>query len=278
MSCPLLASTPPAVLGFGLLDPTGRIDIPADSVTAAAFATHALSVPCATAVTDSAGLQGLERANPDFIDEQARYLLEDMPIAALKVGMLSCPETAGVIAGVAADYSEAPLVLQLGPQENLNTSDEDEYEGVDGEPCVGAILELLVPQATIAVLPATAMARWLNDDVLRNYKPSDGASALLTLGASWALVTGHEQRPGSRVNLLLGPEGQTIALPCQPTPARVQELSSLTAMAIACNLAHGRDLIDAVKSALTYAGQAAQAAFQAGMGHKLANRMPTTTS
>ena len=259
------------MLSFGLLDPTGRIDIPADSITGAAFGAHTLSVPCATAVTDSTGIHSLERANAELVDEQARCLLEDMPIQAIKVGTVVCPESAGVIASIAADYSEAPLVLQLGPQENPDTPDED-YEGSDIEPCVGAVLELLVPQAFIAVLPASAMSRWLNDDVLNNYNPSDGAAALLTLGASWALVTGHEQRPGSLVNLLLGPEGETVALPCQPAIARVQDLSSLTAMAIACHLANGLALVDAVKQACAYAQQSALTAFQAGMGRKLANR------
>lgn len=266
------------MLSFGLLDPTGRIDIPADSITAAAFGTHALSVPCATAVADSTGLHALERANAEFIDEQARYLLEDMPIGAIKAGTVVCPEAAGVIASAAADYSDAPLVLQLGPQEDPDTNSDHEYEGADVEPCVGAVLELLVPQTTVAVIPAAAMGRWLNDEVLNNYNPTDGAAALLTLGATWALVTSHEQRPGSLVNLLLGPEGETIALPCQPAPPRVQDMSSLTAMAIACQLANGLDVVDAVKSACAYAEQAALHAFQAGMGRKLAQRIgPLTT-
>lgn len=263
------------MLVFGVFDPTGRTDIPADSVTCAAFGSHALCVPTALAVSDTAGIHGLDRGNPEQIDEQARYLLEDMPVAAFKVGTVICPESASVIASVAADYSDAPLVLQLGPPESSADETDEDMEGNEVAPSVGATLELLVPQAHVVVMPATAMGRWLNDDVLNNFQPADGPAALLTLGASWALVTGFTQRPSSLVNLLLGPEGETIALPYTPIAMagqRLQDLSGLTATALACCLAQGMTVIDSAKLACDYAQMAASRAFQAGMGQKLANR------
>lgn len=263
------------MLVFGLFDPTGRTDIPADSITCAAHGTHALCVPTGMAVSDTAGIHALDRGNAEQVDEQARCLLEDMPVAALKVGTVMCPEVSSVIASVAADYSDAPLVLQLGPQENPGDVPDQDMEGGEVAPSVGATLELLVPQASVVVMPASAMSRWLNDEVLNNFNPADGPSALLALGATWALVTGFAQRPGSLVNLLLGPEGETIALPCEPgsnLPQRIQDLSGLTATALACGLAQGMTVIDSAKLACDYAELAARRAFQAGMGQKLANR------
>ena len=266
------------MLVFGLFDPTGRIDIPADSVTCSVHGVHALSVPTGMAVSDTAGIYSLERGYAEQIDEQARCLLEDMPVKAIKVGTVTCPETASVIASAAADYNEAPLVLQLGPPEHpRDEPDQDlDLDGSDVEPSVGATLELLVPQATVLVMPASAMDRWLNADVLNNFKASDGPAALLSLGATWALVTNYAQRPGSLVHLLLGPEGETIAWPCLPAANRlqdrVQDLSSLTATALACRLAQGMSVADSAKLACDYAQQAASRAFQAGMGQKLANR------
>lgn len=226
------------------------------------------------AISDTAGIHSLERGNAEQIDDQARCLLEDMPVAAIKVGTVTCPEISSVIASIGADYSDAPLVLQLGPQENPAGAADQDLEGGEVAPSVGATLELLVPQASVVVMPASAMTRWLNDEVLNNFNPADGPSALLTLGATWALVTCFAQRPGSLVNLLLGPEGETIALPCQgaATLQRVQDLSGLTATALACGLAQGMTVIDSAKLACEYAERAAAAAFQAGMGQKLANR------
>jgi hydroxymethylpyrimidine/phosphomethylpyrimidine kinase len=258
-----------------LFDPTGRIDIPADNVTCSAHHTHGLSVPTGVALADSTGVHGIERFTADQVDDQTRYLVEDIPIQAIKVGTVVCPEVASVIASVAADYSDAPLVLHLGPMEDPNP--EPDHEGRESDPYIGAVLELLLPQTTMVVMPAAASSRWLNDEVLHNFDPADGPAALLSLGATWALVTGFTQRPGSLINLLLGPEGQTIALPCQPVPARVQDLSGLTATALACNLAHGQTVPDAARAACQYAEQAAKHAFQAGMGKKLASRLVGNT-
>lgn len=224
------------------------------------------------ALADSAGVHSIERPNAEFVDEQSRCLLEDVPIKAIKVGTVTCPETASVIASIAADYSDAPLVLQLGPMEDPNTEPDHDLEVDDSDPSVGVVLELLVPQATVVVMPASATSRWLNDEVLHNFDPADGPGALLTLGAGWALITGYSQRPGSLVNLLLGPEGETVSLPCEPAPERIQDLSGLTATALACGLAQGLDVTEAAKRACVYAQEAAQRAFQAGMGQKLAGR------
>lgn len=240
-------------------------------MTCAAHHTHGLAVPTGVALADSTGVHGIERFSADQVDEQARYLLEDIPIQAIKTGVVVCPEVASVIASIAADYSDAPLVLHLGPSEDPNP--QPDPDGQEADPSVGAVLELLLPQATMAVMPAAASARWLNEDVLQNFDPADGPGALLGLGTTWALVTGFSQRPGSLINLLLGPEGQTIALPCQSIPERVQDLSGLTATALACHLAKGLSVPDAARAACQYAEQAAVHAFQAGMGQKLANRL-----
>ena len=270
------ASTPPSALIFGLFDPTGRIDIPADNVTCAAHHTHGLAVPTGAALADSTGVHHIERFSADQVDEQARYLLEDVPIQVIKAGVVICPEVASVIASVAADYSDAPLVVHLGPSEDPNP--HPDHDGQEADPGVGAVLELLLPQATIVVMPAAASARWLNEEVLHNFDPADGPSALLALGTTWALITGFSQRPGSLVNLLLGPEGLTVALPAQSLPERVQDLSGLTATALACQLANGIAVPDAARAACQYAEQAALQAFQAGMGQKLANRSWTQRS
>lgn len=263
-------TAPRAILLFGLFDPTGRIDIPADNVTCAANGVHGLSIATGFALADSTGVHAVEPTSAELMDDQARYLLEDVPIKAIKAGSVTCPECVSVIASVAADYSDAPLVVQLGPQEGPNAAEHDlDVQGGD-DTYVSAVLEMLVPQATVVVMPAHATDRWLNEEVLHPFDPSDGPSALLSLGATWVLVTGHSQRPGSLVHLLLGPEGETVALPCQAPPERVQDLSGLTATALACALAHDHGVHEAARLACAYAERAAQTSFQAGMGQKLA--------
>jgi len=243
-------------------------------VTCAAHAVHGLSVLTGTAHADSTGIFGIDPPSIEHLDEQARCVLEDMPIHAIKIGAIPSPEIASAIAEIVADYSDVPLVLHLpallGPHPE---QDEEEFD-----PVVGAVLELLLPQATVAVMPAGVLGRWINEDVLQHLEGTSGPPAILKLGADWVLVTAYRQRPGSLVNLLLGPDGQTLAWPLPALPERTQDISGLVATALAARLAKGETLQEAARLACEYATQAAHQAFQPGMGLRLAARFPKTAS
>src|SRR6266436_1949041 len=49
--------------------------------------------------------------DPDWVADQARCILEDMPVAAFKMGMLGSTEIVTVVAEVVSDYPDIPLVL-----------------------------------------------------------------------------------------------------------------------------------------------------------------------
>ena len=46
-----------------------------------------------------------------WVDDQARCILEDMPIAAIKLGLLCSVEIIATIAEIMADYPDVPLIL-----------------------------------------------------------------------------------------------------------------------------------------------------------------------
>ena len=265
-------TTPSVTLLFGLFDPSGQQDLPADTITCAVHGSHGVSVLTGVAVADTTGLFNVDAPLPESVDDQARGLLEDMPIHAIKVGNVPTPEIASMIAGIAADYSHAPLVLHL-PASQAPTDNDDEDQ--DSEPSVGAVLELILPQTKVVVMGANAIERWLNDEVLAHLDGNGGPQAILALGADWVLVTAFAQRPGQLINLLLGPEGETIAWPWQPVGARVQDLNGLIATAIANHLAAGLSVPEAAKQACAYANLVATTAFQAGMGQRLVSRLPS---
>lgn len=269
------STTPSVTLLFGLFDPSGQQDIPADTITCAAHGCHGVCVLTGVTIADSTGLLHAEASNPETVDEQARSLLEDMPIHAIKVGHVPSPEIASMIAGIAADYSHAPLVLHLPAAQTPTVNDDEDR---DSDPSVGAVLELLLPQTKIVVMGANAIERWINEEVLAHLEGNGGPQAILALGADWVLVTGFAQRPGQLINLLLGPEGETIAWPWQPPGSRVQDLNGLIATALANHLATGLEIPEAAKQACAHASAAAQTAFQAGMGQRLVTRLPNHTS
>jgi len=262
----------PVTLIFGPFDPTGSDGLPADAITCAALGGHAVSVLTALTIQDSAKTESVFACLAEQIDDQARCLLEDISVQAIKVGALSSVESASAVAQIAADYSQVPLVLHLGAQE-INTEDPSEEED-EVDDLIGAVVELLVPQAQVVVIEARRLSQWVTDDVLEASGHSNGAQALQAIGAQWVLVTGAHQRPGHWANVLTGPENETLSWVSLSAPERTRDSGGIVATALASLLARGLSVPKAAELACAHAGQALQQSFQPGMGHLIARRIP----
>ena len=163
------------------------------------------------------------------------------------------------------------MVLHLGQQEidtEEATEDEDEVQDL-----IGAVIELLVPQAQVVVVDGKRLAQWVTDDLLEASGQTAGPQALQAIGASWVLVIGHQQRPGHQVNTLLGPQNETISWPWVAPPERLRDSGGLVATALATLLAQGLDVPQAARQACTHAALAVAQSFQPGMGHRIARRL-----
>src|SRR6266545_3795458 len=105
------STLPPIVLAFAAADPTGGAGEQADLLTLAAMGCHALSVITAITVQDMVGVENSQAVDSDWVVDQARLVLEDMPVAAFKVGMVGSIENIAAIAEVVSDYPDVPLVF-----------------------------------------------------------------------------------------------------------------------------------------------------------------------
>jgi len=262
--------TPPTVLLFGQFDPSGADGLPADAITCAQLGCHAVSVLTAVTVQDTATIESLDTPVPEQIDDQARCLLEDMPVQAIKVGAVYTEEAASAIAQIAADYSQVPLVLHLG-QRGLTPRDAADQE--DADDLLDAIFELLLPQAGIVVVEYERLARWVADGMLDASGTPGPLHALRQLDAGWVLGLGSPSRPGQCNNLLIGPENTTMSWPWQAPPARLSDTGGVLATALTAFLAHGLPIQSAVERAIAHADAALALAFQPGMGLRVANRI-----
>ena len=106
---------PPIVLTFAASDPTGGAGLQADLMTLSALGCHGLSVTTALTVQDTIGVASILAIDADWVEEQARTLLEDMPVAAFKIGLLGSAEAMVVIAEILADYPTVPVILDPVP-------------------------------------------------------------------------------------------------------------------------------------------------------------------
>src|SRR6478752_1940686 len=155
MNVPL--PTLPAVLTFAATDPTSGAGLQAGLRALARRGCYPLSVVTALTVQDTAGVESVLPIDPDWVADQARCILEDMPIAAFKMGMLGSTEIVTVVAEVVSDYPDVPLVLDPV----LASGRGDEFASED---MVSAIRELLVPQSTIVTPNIPELRRLADDD------------------------------------------------------------------------------------------------------------------
>ena len=204
---------------------------------------------------------------PELIDDQARCLLEDMNVQAIKVGPLYTTESVQVLAQIAADYSHVPLVLQLSDQTEHGQIDDNDPEDV-----LAATFELLLPATTLLLLEHGLLTHWHADDLLPAPPELPPAQALIHCGAQWVLTSSTLMRPGQNAYLLHGPDQATFHWPSPAPSARVSDSDGPLACALAVALAGGPVSPNAVEAAITRAAALSSVSFQPGMGYRLINR------
>jgi hydroxymethylpyrimidine/phosphomethylpyrimidine kinase len=258
---------PPIVMTFAASDPTGGAGIQADLLTLASMGCHPLSVVTALTVQDTGGVESVLAIDADWVADQARALLEDMPVAAFKLGMLGSAEVVAVIAEILADYPDIPLVfdpvLASGRGDAL----------ADGD-TVAAMRDMLLPQTTVATPNSLEARRLATDDEAEDDDPdlAECARRLIATGCEYVLVTGTHENTREVINTLYGEEGAVRSDRWQRLPGSYHGSGCTLASAIAANLANGVDIEAAVRDAQDYTWRALEAGFRPGMGQYLPDR------
>ncbi|CAG0964468.1 hydroxymethylpyrimidine/phosphomethylpyrimidine kinase [Rhodocyclaceae bacterium] len=258
---------PPIVLTFAASDPTGGAGIQADLLTLASMGCHPLSVITALTVQDTAGVEAILTIDADWVADQARTLLEDMPVAAFKIGMLGSAEVVSVIAEIIADYPDIPLVLDPV----LASGRGDQFAGED---TVDAMIELLLPQTTLLTPNSLEARRLAQDDDIEDDNPdlAECAQRMLDAGCEYVLVTGTHEHTPQVVNTLYGADGIIRTDRWDRLAGSYHGSGCTLASAIAANLANGLDIAEAVRDAQEYTWQALSAGFRPGMGQFIPDR------
>ena len=258
--------TPPLVLSFAASDPTGGAGIQADILTLASMGCHPLSVITALTVQDTAGVDEILVIDADWVADQARMLLEDMPVAAFKMGMLGSVETIAIIAEILSDYPEIPVILDPV----LTSGRGDEFATDD---MIAAMRELIIPQTTI-ITPNSNEARRLalfeteDEDITL----PECAARLIELGCEYVLITGTHENTPRVLNSLFNTDGMMQTDAWDRLPGSYHGSGCTLASAIAATLAYGQEMPQAVREAQEYTHEALKAAFRPGMGQYIPER------
>lgn len=259
---------PPIVLVFAATDPSGGAGLQADIMTLSSMGCHPLSCVTAITIQDTMGVEDVMPIDPEWVADQARAVLEDMPVAAFKIGMLGSIEAIAFIAEVVSDYPDIPLILD--PVLASGRGDE-----LATEEMVQGIRELLVPQTTILTPNSLEARRLAADEGDDNDNPdlAECAKRLIASGCEYVLITGTHENTPQVVNTLYGHDGIVRSDAWQRLPGNYHGSGCTLASAIAATIANGLSVAEGVKDAQEYTWQTLRAAFRPGMGQHIPDRL-----
>ena len=257
---------PPIVLTFAASDPSGGAGMQADLLTLASMGCHPVSVITALTVQDTAGVEGVLPIDADWVADQARCLLEDMPVDAFKIGVLGSVENIAAIAEIVSDYPDVPLILD--PVLASGRGDE-----LATEEMTHALRELLLPQTTIVTPNSLEVRRLAEAEDEEELSIEACAMRLIEAGCEYVLVTGTHENTPQVVNTLYAKSGVVRTDSWPRLPGTYHGSGCTLASAIAAMLANGLDLTDAVREAQDYTWHTLQKAYRPGMGQHLPDRL-----
>ena len=258
-----------AVLAFGCLESTSGEGLQSDVLTLASMGCHPLSVACSVAVRDTRGVDEVSPLDADIIVAQAQTILEDVPVAAFRVGMLGSVENVAVVAALLSDYPETPLVLEP----SLALVDVLE-EG--GEEYCQALMQLLLPMTSVLVIgqrdPERLVVEANGDDDGRLDRDA-ALEAVFASGVGHVLLSGADS-PGDEIeNILYACRMPLRSDRWSRLPGHYLGARALLATAVAATLAQGMDVARACRESQEFVFQALSSAYRIGMGLALPDRL-----
>lgn len=253
--------TIPAVMVFAGADPSGGAGIQADIETLVSMGCHALPIITAITVQDTQELFRFEAMDASLIVEQARAVLEDVPVAAFKIGMLGSVQNVEAVHSILTDYPDIPVVLDpLITAGGGGALADDEL--------IDAMVNLLFP-LTKVLTPNSEEARAF---ALEADNLDACAQELLDLGSEYILITGTHETTPHVVNRLYNDHRLLESYTWNRLHASYHGSGCTLASAIAALLAQGLDPMSAIHEAQEYTWETLSNGYRIGLGQYIPNR------
>lgn len=251
----------PVVMSLSSHDPSGSSGIQADIETTASLGCHCTPIITTLCAKDTHDTKEIVPLDAPLIIEQARAILEDMPVKAIKLGFLGSVENTEAIHTILRDYPQIPVILDP-------VTSVCESELMDAPSVIRATETLLLPMATIAT-PDLVEAHDLahQGDTLHAC-----AQEILESGCEYLLISGAKRTQATYENHLYGKQGLIKAYTWERLKLFSHGCGATLAASIASYLAHGLRLEDAVEQGQQYTWNSLAASRRLGMGKRIPNR------
>jgi hydroxymethylpyrimidine/phosphomethylpyrimidine kinase len=255
---------PPVVLTIAGFDPSSGAGITADIKTIAAHECYGVSCLTALTVQSTQGVRRVAGVDPKIIAETLQALVTDVAVAAVHIGMLGNAQVVEVV----ADF----LIQERLPHVVLDPILKSS-SGADLLDAAGArlLIERLLPLAEM-VTPNLDEASVLTGMAVTDLNQMRKAAARLhSLGAANVVVTGgHLDKGEKAIDLLSFTTGRGVEEEVFKADRQQSNSTHGTgcafSTALACHLAHGRGLPEAVLLSKVYVSAAIANAHPLGHG------------
>jgi hydroxymethylpyrimidine/phosphomethylpyrimidine kinase len=269
--------TPPVILSIAGYDPSSGAGITADVKTAAALGCYAVSCPTALTVQSTQGVFGVDPVRPAMVREMLNRLAEDVEITAVRIGMLG----SGPVARVVAEFLEKAKSESNNVHNNvvldpvIRSSSGAELVDPEGLEVIRKRLlplsSVVTPNVEEAAVLAGAEGGWGGEseswtEALPRLRSL--AETLHELGCRALVITGGHL---AEANDYLSYKDAAGVHEQAFTGSHLESKSThgtgcAFATALACGLALGRPLPEAVGQAKEYVRRAIQASYPVGKG------------
>lgn len=233
----------------------------ADIEAVAAAGCHAASAVTCLTVQDTQDVYQLLPTDPKLFVLQAKAVLNDLPVAVIKIGLIGDAGICREIAALVAEYRDIPVVLDPVLAAGGGTD-------LTGEALLESVRNDLLPQVYLATPNSVEARRISGKDEL-----SQAAEKMLGLGCKNILITGtHEQGTKVTNTLYPGSPEKTHSLEWPRLADSYHGSGCTLSAAIAARIALGKTLLQAVTEAQEYTWNTLNQANSFGSGQALPNR------
>ena len=254
--------SPPVVLCFSGHDATGGAGIAADIEAISSQGCHPCTVITCLTVQDSVDVYSLVPINRDIMIQSARAVLEDIPVAAFKLGLMGSVEIVEAVHSILYDYQDVPVifdpVLASGSGSKL----------ANGE-VIDAIRTLLLP-ITSVLTPNVPEAAALVPEADTTVAMANG---LMDYGCDHVLLTGTHSDSLQVVNRLFHNHREIDSYEWTRLPQVYHGSGCTLAATLSALMALGLDPLSAAREAQNFTWHSLKHARRVGMGQLMPNRL-----
>lgn len=256
---------PPVVLIIAGNDPSGGAGLQADIQAVTALGAHPAPVVTCLTVQDTRNASRVVPMDAELVDAQARAVLDDMEVAAVKIGLLGTAEIGSAVGRLLEDIdTDVPVVLDpvLVAAGGAQLSEDA---------LVQVLLEECLPLVTLLTPNAHEIRRLAPGGADHGAR----AGALIDRGCEFVLVKGGDEAGEEVHNLLFDAGGEVEHFTWMRLPHRYHGSGCTLASAAAALLAHGNNPRAAVAGAQRFTFGALKHAFSPGRGQHVPRRLPS---